>query len=253
MIDDAPLKTWQELQSRVAQIFTEIGLNVEIGKQLTTARGTIEIDVYAVDSNSVDKIKYVVECKNWKKAISQTVVHAFTTVMHETGGNIGFLVSTAGFQPGALRYTKNTNIVCLSYNEFQERYINVWLAKYFAPKVGKAFDSFVQYIEPINSRRDKHFATLTDAQKASYVSLLERYKLFGMAIAVQIFPCYLLKSETIRITELFEMQSYLSGSITNGLRFDSTCFRDFQNELVQFASSVTDEFNAIFGKDIFLE
>ncbi len=107
-------------------MFNEIGLNAEVGKVLPTPRGKVEIDVYAVDENSVDKIRYIAECKNWLTAIPQSVVPSFTSVMHEVGGNIGHIISRKGLQAGAIEYTKNTNIVGLTYEGFQRRYFSVW-------------------------------------------------------------------------------------------------------------------------------
>lgn len=63
MIENPDPSNWQSLQEGVCSIFNEIGLEAEIGKRIETPRGTVEIDVYAVDQNSVDKIKYIVECK----------------------------------------------------------------------------------------------------------------------------------------------------------------------------------------------
>lgn len=120
MIDNPIPLTWQDLQTNVNQILHEIGLQSEIGKIIETPRGRVEIDVYAIDINSVDKIKYIIECKNWTNAIPQSVVHSFTTVMHETGGNIGFIISQKGLQSGAEGYTKNTNIKGLTYLDFQK-------------------------------------------------------------------------------------------------------------------------------------
>ena len=110
MIENPNPINWQNLQEGVCRIFNEIGLNAEIGKTFKTPRGNVEIDVFAVDENSVDKIRYIVECKNWNQPIPQTVIHAFTTVMHEIGANIGFVISKQGLQSGAESYTQRTNI-----------------------------------------------------------------------------------------------------------------------------------------------
>lgn len=114
MIENPEPSDWRLLQDGVCRIFNEIGLTAKTEVELTTPRGTVEVDVFAVDEKSVDKIRYIVECKNWGTAIPQTVVHAFTTVMHETGANIGFIVSHHGLQEGAERYTENTNIIGLT-------------------------------------------------------------------------------------------------------------------------------------------
>ncbi len=140
LIENPNPSNWKDLQTGVAGIFTEIGLGVEIEKTLKTPRGNIEVDVYAIDENSVDKIKYIIECKNWKSSIPQSIVHSFTTVMHEIGGNIGFIVTQKGLQSGAKQYTKNTNILGLTYEEFQERYFKVWHTNWFIPQIGDIVD-----------------------------------------------------------------------------------------------------------------
>jgi hypothetical protein len=101
MIDDPLPEDWHDLQTGVARILREIGLIVEENKLVATPRGSVALDVYAVDKGSVDQISYIVECKNWSKRLEQTVVHSFTTVMAETGANIGFVVSKYGLQEGA--------------------------------------------------------------------------------------------------------------------------------------------------------
>ena len=108
MINAAVPHDWRQLQSDVAQILSEIGFLVKIGHVMETARGKIEIDVHAIDDGSIDKIQYVIECKNWGNSIPQSVIHSFTTVMHETGGNIGFIISKQGFQSGAKDFVKYT-------------------------------------------------------------------------------------------------------------------------------------------------
>lgn len=83
MIEDPYPPDWKALQAGVARLFNEIGLSARIEEKLKTPRGEVEIDVFAVDETSVDKIRYLVECENWNSAIPQTVVHAFNTVMAE--------------------------------------------------------------------------------------------------------------------------------------------------------------------------
>jgi len=118
------------------------------------------VDVLAVDVRSLDKIKYLVECKNWGSAIPQLVVHSFTTVMHETGANIGFIISKHGLQKGAERYTQSTNIVGMTYLEFQQRYFHAWWQRYFCPRIGDAAHNPLQYVEPCNSVRDRAYEKL---------------------------------------------------------------------------------------------
>ena len=131
MIDDPYPESWQDLQTGVKRLFRNVGLAADVEVDLQTPRGTVNVDVCAVDRRSLDKIKYIVECKNWNTTVPQSVVHAFTTVMHETGANIGFIVSKYGLQSGAKQYTRNTNITGLTYLELQQRYFEAWWRRFF--------------------------------------------------------------------------------------------------------------------------
>lgn len=132
MIDDSDIKGWKQLQDAVCRLLNEAGLSAETEVRLNTPHGMVEVDVFAVDERSVDKISYVVECKNWSNSIPQHVVHAFTSIMHETGANIGFVVSKVGVQSGAEQYTRSTNITGLTFEELQYRYFEPWWHNYFA-------------------------------------------------------------------------------------------------------------------------
>ena len=50
LINPSAPRDWRELQSDTGQILSECGLEVEINKTITTARGEVEVDVYAKDS-----------------------------------------------------------------------------------------------------------------------------------------------------------------------------------------------------------
>jgi len=179
MIDDPFPEDWRELQAGVCRLFSEIGLTAEVEATLKTPRGTVTVDVFAVDNKSVDKIQYIVECKNWNTTIPQAVVHAFTTVMHETGANLGFIVSKHGLQSGATMYTDNTNIQGLTYQQLQERYFNVWWQRYFSIQVAAAADYVNEYVELINSRRDLFLESLEPKEVKRFYELQRRYAPFG--------------------------------------------------------------------------
>ena len=87
MIENPEPKEWKALQTGTCKIFKEIGVGLyaEENKLVKTPRRIISLDVFAVDPGSVDSIQYVVECKNWKNSIPQSVIHAFTTVIYFDG------------------------------------------------------------------------------------------------------------------------------------------------------------------------
>lgn len=56
MIDDPLPDDWRELQAGVQRIFRNVGMKADVEVDLQTPRGTINVDVLAIDTRSVDKI-----------------------------------------------------------------------------------------------------------------------------------------------------------------------------------------------------
>jgi Restriction endonuclease len=121
---------WRDLQEKTCRLFSEMGYNAEVSKQVPLAgRGEKEIDVYVQDPNASYNKVYLIECKLWEGRVAQETVHAFKTVMEETGANTGFIVSKAGFQSGAHAAARFTNIRLLTFEELQHIYGEEWLRK----------------------------------------------------------------------------------------------------------------------------
>jgi hypothetical protein len=253
MIENPNPRNWRALQVGVCRLLNEIGLAAETGKIVDTPRGKVEIDVFAVDEKSVDKIKYIVECKNWAKPVPQAVVHSFTTVMHEVGANMGFIVSKRGLQVGATQYTQHTNITGLSYAEFQWRYFKVWYERCFVPKIGDAVGPLSEYVEPFNYHRDEKVKNLSASKRQKYFGLLKKYQPFGMTMAFFEFPRY--SWHFSMVTEapesIAKIKETIEASLSGTYRLKSTYFRDLQQEIVRLVEDVTNKFNSVFGENIF--
>lgn len=259
MIDDPSPTDWRELQAGVCRLFNEVGLTSTVEKEIHTPRGTVVVDVHAIDEKSVDKIQYIVECKNWSQAIPQTVVHAFTTVMAETGANIGFIVSLRGLQSGAVRYTDNTNIHGLTYLELQQRYLPVWWERYFCPAIGDAADDLLQYVEPFNSFRSRQIDGLSNEGQQKYRTLLEKFGTFGMTLSFFNMGRYInLHKRPNSTGDLLlspeGVEPFKRGLLNEHWSFfdwKSTTFRDLLEEIRTNLNLATSEFNELFGRNIF--
>ena len=250
MIEDPKPSNWKDLQIGVCNILNEVGISAELEKKVKTPRGSVEIDVYGIDHNSVEKIKYIIECKNWGKPVAQHVVHSFTTVLQETGGHIGILVSKEGFQEGALSYIQNTNIDAFTYAEFQNRYFKLWYINYFCPKIFEAIDTFFQYIEPINSRRSRYVEQLSTEQRDEYDSLCSQYEMFGMVMAMLSSDKFAQDSEPGAV---FNIEEFKRKTATFGSEFQyqSNYYRDLICEISLHSESISQKFKSVFGCDIF--
>jgi len=251
MIESPEVADWMQLQHSVCRLLNEIGLSAQEEVVLQTPRGTVEVDVFAIDELSVDKIRYVVECKNWAVAIPQHVVHSFTTVMQETGANIGFIVSKVGLQAGAVRYTQNTNIIGLSFDELQRRYFEQWWRRHFCKVVASCAEKVCFYTEPFNITRDKALAGLSTAQLDEFKGIQRKYCAFAMlmwqADLATISPHF---GQPVP-SSIEEYKNKFVELIGEHLAFKSVFWRDLLEEMCEELAAVEEELHQLFGRDVF--
>jgi len=250
IIDSNLPGSWQDLQIYVAKILSEIGLSVTVGQTVSTARGEIELDVMAIDETSLEKIRYIIECKNWEANIPQSVIHSFTTVMHETGGNIGFIIARNGFQSGAIEFVKYTNIKLYSYIEFETTYLNVWFQKYFLVQLCASNDSLLQYVEDIGSRRDRRVASLGIAEREMFKILVLQYKSFGMSMCMPGSMLYG-KSQMNVPVNCSVFRNKINSKFPGIINLQSDSYRGILTELINVIENITFKFNCLFGRNIF--
>src|SRR5688572_11853633 len=114
---DAEPDNWRALQNQTATILRECGFHVEIEKTISTARGPVQIDVLAEDRAQPTNVVYVCECKLWRRRVPKTVVHSFSSVVANSGANVGLIISSSAFQSGAREAATFTNVRLLSWQE----------------------------------------------------------------------------------------------------------------------------------------
>ncbi|MCC7423769.1 MAG: restriction endonuclease [Planctomycetaceae bacterium] len=148
-INPEPPTSWQDLQEQVALILTECKLSAEIEQSVTTARGTVSVDVVAVDLTQNPTQSYLCECKYWSKRISKDVVHSFRTVVADYGANSGLLISSAEFQKGAYEAASFSNVKLLTWDHFEQLWTARWIEHYLRPRLYEAHEVLSDYMEPL--------------------------------------------------------------------------------------------------------
>lgn len=179
LIASATPERWEELEELVTAILNEAGMTAKRQVTLDLPRGDVDVDVYAEET--VDGIVHrtVCECKNWKTNIPKDVVHAFRTVMQETGANRGYIISRMGFQSGAVEAAKATNINLVTFEEFQQRYFDKWY-KNRCWSIERAIGNFNTYYEPIGT--PGYHLLQSDGERAAYDEVLNRYLFAGIML-----------------------------------------------------------------------
>ena len=112
---------WKELQQYCADILNDCGFDAITEKSIVTVRGAVEVDVYAEKKGAYSN-RVLCECKYWNSSVPQTIIHAFRTVVEDSGANQGIIISKTGFQKGSYEAARNANIILFSWQEFQEAF-----------------------------------------------------------------------------------------------------------------------------------
>lgn len=172
-------ESWEELEYLVTAIMTESGMLARRQVTLDLPRGNVDVDVFAEET--VDGIVHrtICECKFWKASVSKEVIHAFRTVMQETGANRGYVISRAGFQSGAYSAAHSTNIELVTFTEFQERYFDKWYRNQVWA-VERSIGNFNTYYEPLGP---PGWAKLeSEDERKAYEAVLNKYLFAGLAL-----------------------------------------------------------------------
>lgn len=141
--------SWQDLQNDTAQILAECGFTAEVEKTIPTARGNVELDVYAKEIVQGREYTTIVECKNWTSRVPQAIVHAFRTIVSDMGANSGYIVSKAGFQSGCFDVIEHTNIKLFTWEEFQAEFLDQWYRRFYMQQIEERLDPLCSYLEPL--------------------------------------------------------------------------------------------------------
>jgi hypothetical protein len=85
--------------------------NIEHLKKFTGKTGQVyEIDLsYTFRVAEVDYLT-IIECKHWNHRVGRNVINYFKSVLEDIGAHKGIVVTTVGFQAGALGFAKKCRI-----------------------------------------------------------------------------------------------------------------------------------------------
>lgn len=246
MIESKIPNTWVDLQNEVFKIFLECGFESETPKIIETVRGKVEVDVFAVDSSFKPAPVYLCECKHWKSAIPQTIIHGFRTVVSDFGANWGLIISLNGYQSGAFEAIKNTNIKLLNWLEFQNLFEERWYKDYFQRQLNYVAEPLIDYTEPINSRIFEKADLLTPSAQEEFRRLRSKYGNIAFTAISLYAPWH--SNELIKLplndkqVKSLEQRDYLPLEL-----FEAVAYRDVLQILLSYIKEGLEEFDDVFG------
>lgn len=237
MITTLVPEDWRDLQQEVARILQECGFEVEVEKTISTARGQVEVDVYAEESVEGRNYMILCECKLWKAPVHQGVVHAFRTVVGDAGANLGYIVTSSGFQSGAFTAADMTNLRLVTWQQFQVEFEASWLEHHLVPKLAKDLDPLLTLTEPL---LPGSFWELDEEQQSKFIAMRDRYVEFVVLILP--FSPYFRLTRSLptlplraRIEERLDTANLPSGVL------DALSYREWLEEAVTFGEKAIRE------------
>lgn len=162
--------SWKDLQDKVCKYLNQCGYHAESPKTIDLVRGQVEVDVFATTDDELLR-QFVCECKFWETPVPQEKIHAFRTVVQDSGSMLGIFISKMGYQAGAREAAYCSNVVLKDWNGFIDMIGAKWVKNRFREiqRLGDPLGVYTDYLDvPIEK-----FST--DAAKDECIRLQNKY------------------------------------------------------------------------------
>lgn len=127
--DEVPT-SWKDLQDKVCKYLNQAGYYAESPKTIKTVRGNVEVDVFVTAKEELLK-QFICECKFWDTPVPKEKIHAFRTVVQDSGSMLGIFISKNGYQKGAIEAAYCSNVLLKDWDGFIDLIAEQWLKRRF--------------------------------------------------------------------------------------------------------------------------
>lgn len=106
-------KSWNDFEELVLKIQKDLVRDADVkhNEKILDQSGIVrQIDVSIRKKIGFDEALIIIECKQYKKPVSISLVESFRTKLLDLGASYGILVSSNGFTNGAVKKAKHHNI-----------------------------------------------------------------------------------------------------------------------------------------------
>ena len=160
---------WRDLQDKVCKYLNQAGYYAETTKTINLVRGKVEVDVFATADDEMLK-QFICECKYWDTPVPQEKIHAFRTVVQDSGSMFGIFISKTGYQRGALEAAKYSNVILKDWSGFIDMIAHKWLKNRFREIISIG-DPLSIYTDPLDVPLEK----FSEDERQQYKRLQIRY------------------------------------------------------------------------------
>ena len=159
---------------------------IEHDVKLNASDGTYQIDVYATYTALGTEMKILAECKQYKKRVGRDIVEVLESRLRSLGAQKGILLSTAGFQSGAIDFAKAHGIALVQMFDTHEK----WYSHSGGPDEVIDEDDPIVYGEKHMPRYRAHLITAVDGS------------------LVTVYPTRAMANEVFRVMNELSLKKY---------------------------------------------
>lgn len=116
----ATVPAWFDFQEKIKDYFLSIGANAETNQRIEGVRTCHDVDIYVQTRFLGENMTWIVEAKHWNSRVSKLHVLALRTIVDDIGADRGFIVSSAGFQKGAIEAADKTSVRLKTFEELMK-------------------------------------------------------------------------------------------------------------------------------------
>ena len=215
-------QTWQQLQELVCKYLNEAGYQAESPKTIETVRGDVEVDVFATAPNELLRT-FVCECKYWNTAVPKEKIHAFRTVVQDSGAMLGIFIAKEGYQSGAIEAARCSNVLLKDWPSFIRLIEDQWILHRLL-RLKRVAHPLSVYTDPLDAPLEQ----LDKDKRAQYNLYQQKY--LGAYLSVRRISKLALQQEFIAVNDLTftacnELFDYLENECKNAVAAFSELFQ----------------------------
>ena len=143
--------SWENLQDSVARYLNESGYDAITPKTIHTVRGDVEVDVFVKTTEPFLNC-FICECKYWK-----------SNVIQDIGASMGIMISTSGYQSGAVKAAHMSNVRLYTWDDFIKSIEYKW-TELKIKQISIHFEPLMTFFDPL------------DIPKATLKSCMDNYR-----------------------------------------------------------------------------
>jgi hypothetical protein len=164
-------------------------------------------------------------------------------VIADIGANVGYLISSKGFQSGSFKVSELTNVKLVTWQQFQDAFSETWLQKRFRPIITERLDKLFAYTEPLVPR---WMTQVPDHEVSILRALRDKYNEFGwLTLSFSQYHVMLRREDPPQLPLREHLPKTVNRSGIPDRVLDAAGYRDLLREILSSGEAAIAEFDVV--------